>query len=184
LRFARAGANPEPGVLTHVGPVIERAVADLQPEAEAAGVTLTLAPLPECAVRGNPGVLVSIVENLVRNAIKYMGERLQRRIDLRVVARLDVVRIEVQDTGPGIAPAMVETIFDPHVRGRGLQKEPGIGLGLATVKRIAEAHGGAVGVQSRLDAGSLFWCELGRVDVSEVGAPAAAAPGTRADRPA
>jgi signal transduction histidine kinase len=172
LRFARAGARPEPGVLTRVGPVMERAIADLLPEAEAAGVTLTLAPPPECAVHGNPGVLVSVVENLVRNAIKYIGERAERRVDVRVVAKMDTVRIEVEDTGPGIAPALVETIFDPHVRGRG-QGQPGIGLGLATVKRIAEAHGGRVGVQSRLDAGSLFWCELARADVSEVSQPVA-----------
>jgi signal transduction histidine kinase len=171
LRFARAGARPEPGVVTPVRPVLQSTVADLQPEAETAGVTLTLAPPPECAVYGNPGVLVSVVENLVRNAIKYMGERAERRVDVRVLLLLDLVRIEVQDTGPGIAPALVETIFDPHVRGRNeAHGAPGIGLGLATVKRIAEAHGGHVGVQSRLDAGSLFWCELERADVTEAAA--------------
>ena len=81
------------------------------------------------------------------------------------------MRIEVEDSGPGIPPALYETIFDPHVRGR-TDGKPGIGLGLATVKRITESHGGAVGFRSRLDVGSTFWVELPRADYdSEVAAP-------------
>jgi signal transduction histidine kinase len=76
-----------------------------------------------------------------------------------------VVRFEVHDTGPGIASTMLESVFQPHVRLQ--QRQPGIGLGLATVKRIADAHGGRVGVQSRLDVGSVFWVELPRADVDD-----------------
>lgn len=167
LRFARAGAQPEAGVVTLVSGVIDGVMADLEPVAEEAGVTLRAAPVPHCAVPGNAGVLVSVVENLVRNAIKYMGERPLRTVDLRVSLRGGgsgtMVRLEVQDSGPGIAPALLANVFDPHVRGR-TQGQPGIGLGLATVKRIVESHGGSVGVQSRLEEGSLFWCELPRAD--------------------
>jgi signal transduction histidine kinase len=175
LRFARAGARPDPGVMTQVAAVVQPVVTDLEPVAAAAGVTLTLQPLPACSVWGHPGVLASVVENLVRNAIKYMGERPRKSVELRVECRPDRVRIEVADSGPGIPPSLLETIFDPHVRGR-TGGQPGIGLGLATVKRIVEAHGGSVGVISRLDEGSTFWCELPRADYVE------AAPESRAKR--
>jgi signal transduction histidine kinase len=166
LRFARAGARPDPGVITSVAPVVQAVVTDLEPVAQEAGVTLSLAPVQPCAIYGHAGVLSSVVENLARNAIKYMGERATRLVELRVLPRDRVVRIEVVDSGPGIPPSLVDTIFDPHVRGH-THGKPGIGLGLATVKRIADAHGGRVGVSSRLDEGTTFWCELPRADYDD-----------------
>jgi signal transduction histidine kinase len=166
LRFARAGARPDPGVISSVAPVVQAVAAELEPVAAEAGVELVLAPVSPCAIYGHAGVLSSVVENLARNAIKYMGERPTRRVELRVVPRDRVVRIEVADTGPGIPPSLLDTVFDPHVRGH-THGKPGIGLGLATVKRIADAHGGRVGVSSRLDEGSTFWCELPRADYDE-----------------
>ena len=166
LRFARAGAQPEPGVVSSVGPIVQSVAVELEPIAQAAGVTLSLPPPPPCAVYGHAGVVTSLVENLARNAIKYMGERRERRVELRVAPLAGVVRLEVEDTGPGIPPALYETIWDPHVRGR-TDGKPGIGLGLATVKRIAEAHGGRVGFRSRLDAGTTFWVELPRADYDD-----------------
>ena len=70
-----------------------------------------------------------------------------------------VARLEVEDTGPGIPPEAQQTIFEPFVR-VSPAKAAGTGLGLATVKRLVEAHGGRLGVQSKPDAGSLFWVEL------------------------
>lgn len=166
LRFARAGARPDPGAITSVMPVVQGVVTDLEPEAQAAGVALTLAPSEPSAVHAHAGVVASVVENLVRNAIKYMGERHERRVEVEAMVRGRVVRLEVRDTGPGIPPALVDTIFDPHVRGR-TNGQPGIGLGLATVKRIAEAHGGKAGLRTRLDEGSTFWVELPRADYDD-----------------
>ncbi len=166
LHFARAGARPDPGVVSAVAPVVKAVISELEPTAQAAGVTLTLNEVPPCAIYGHAGVLTSVVENLMRNAIKYMGERPVRRVELRVVARATMVRLEVEDTGPGIAPAFHASIFDPHVRGR-TDGKPGIGLGLATVKRIIEAHGGKVGLSSRLGEGTCFWCELPRADYED-----------------
>ncbi len=166
LRFARAGARPEPGAITSVLPVVQNVVGDLQPEAQAAGVTLTLLPSPPAAIHGHAGVVASVVENLVRNAIKYMGERPVRRVDVELSTHDRFVRLEVRDTGPGIPPALVDTIFDPYVRGR-TNHQPGIGLGLATVKRVAESHGGKAGLRSRLDEGTTFWVELPRADYDD-----------------
>lgn len=166
LRFARAGARPEPGVVTPVAPVVQSIVTELEPVAQAAQVSLSRSPMPDCSVYTNAGVLASLVENLTRNAIKYMGNRSVRQVEIKVTANRAWVRLEVCDTGPGIPPSIRETVFDPHVRGRG-SGQPGIGLGLATVKRIVEAHGGRVGLSSRQDEGSTFYCELPRADTAD-----------------
>ncbi|HEX6835921.1 MAG TPA: HAMP domain-containing sensor histidine kinase, partial [Polyangia bacterium] len=110
LRFARAGARPEPGVVSSVAPVVQSVVAELEPLARDAGITLAAAEVPPCAIYGHAGVLSSVVENLTRNAIKYMGERAERRVEVRVQPRANVVRVEVEDTGPGIPPALYDTI--------------------------------------------------------------------------
>jgi signal transduction histidine kinase len=65
----------------------------------------------------------------------------------------------VQDSGPGIAPADRERIFERFYRGQGSRAE-GIGLGLAIVRSTVEAHGGQVTVESEPGAGSRFVIEL------------------------
>ena len=105
------------------------------------------------------GVLASLLSNLLRNAIKHMGDRPRRQIRVRVAARYDRVRFEVDDSGPGLPPDLLPDAFDPYVRGSGT-REPGLGLGLATVRRLVEGHDGRYGVSSRLGEGSLFWFEL------------------------
>src|SRR5581483_11406239 len=127
---------------------LEDVEAVLGPCAAEIGAELALRRCEPCSVAASPGVLASLLSNLVRNAIKYLGDPAERRIAVRAIAARAVVRFEVQDTGPGLPPSLEQTVFEPYVRAPGNQK-PGIGLGLATVKRLAEAHGGAVGVRSR-----------------------------------
>ena len=73
-------------------------------------------------------------------------------------------RTHERDTGsPEVQVALLtERIFEPWVRGP-KTGVPGIGLGLATVKRLVESHGGAVGVRAGSRGGALFWFELPRV---------------------
>jgi signal transduction histidine kinase len=158
LRFARAGARPETGVRTRVLPVIDELVGDLRAVAAAQQIELRAEAVVDAEVACNSGVLASVLENLVRNAVKYMGDAPLRRVVVRAATRGEVVRFEVEDTGPGIAPDVLPGIFQPYVRGR-TYGQPGIGLGLATVRRIAEAHGGSVRVQSS-PAGSLFAVDM------------------------
>ncbi len=159
LEFARAGAHPIGGARSDVKRAIEDVVQTLASSAEQNLITLDAAPVPACAVACNPGVLTSLISNLAENAIKYMGDSPARRVTVRVLDRGPTVRVEVEDTGPGIPSELAPKIFSPYVRGTP-GKQPGIGLGLATVKRMAEAHGGEVGVESALDHGSTFWFEL------------------------
>ncbi|WP_437821911.1 sensor histidine kinase [Sorangium sp. So ce1078] len=161
LEFARAGARPEPGARAEVHPVIDDLMVELVPVAVELGAELRVEPFAPCAVAASPGVLTSILGNLIRNALKYLGDAAVCRVVIRALDARDAVRIEVEDTGPGIPPAMEQMVFEPHVRAQSA-RVPGLGLGLATVKRLAEAHGGRVGLRTVVGEGSLFWFELPR----------------------
>ncbi len=159
FQFARAGASPDPTASTDVAQVVEEVVASLAGDAERAGVELRC-ELGACAVGCTAGVLASVVSNLVENAIKYGTGAPPCRIDVRASMRADCVRIEVDDHGPGIPPDVVGRVFEPYVRAPSRDDKPGLGLGLATVKRLVEGHQGRVGVDTAPGRGSIFWFEL------------------------
>jgi two-component system sensor histidine kinase KdpD len=74
------------------------------------------------------------------------------------------VRVEVRDSGPGVPEGLEQEIFEPYARGPEVT-QPGLGLGLATVRRFVVAHGGAVGIE-RVPEGACFWFELPVATVS------------------
>jgi signal transduction histidine kinase len=158
LVFAHAGAPPAQGARAKTADTIRGVIEDLQLAAQEKEVELCIEESEDVDVACSSGVLVSMLSNLVGNAIKYMGDAPVRRVTVRTRGAHRRVRVEVQDTGPGISKEMQQRIFDPHVRGV-QATAPGFGLGLATVRRLAEAHHGAVGVES-VRGGSLFWFEL------------------------
>ncbi len=164
LGFARAGARPEAGKTAELDHVIHGVVEELQDAAAENGVELTAADVPPGAVRCSEGLLSSLVSNLVRNAIKYIGSGPLRRVEVKVMLTAETARVAVSDTGPGLGPGVGLEIFEPYVQAPATALRPsqgGIGLGLATVKRVAEAHGGSVGVKSS-DHGCVFWFDLPR----------------------
>jgi len=162
LQFARAGARPAPGARSDLRSVIEDVTASLRPAAERAGIDLCVEGVAACHTGCSAGVLTSVLSNLMQNALKYMGDSPERRIRLRAREAGTFVRVEVEDTGPGVPPDALGDIFLPYVRGPTHGRD-GLGLGLATVRRLCEAHGGQVGVRSELGRGSTFWFELPRV---------------------
>lgn len=159
LQFARAGARPSPGVTADVPAVLEDVADGIQLKIEAGGIELHVEPPPPCRVACSVGVLTSVLSNLAHNAIKYMGDGPRRSVTLRASSDGALVHLEVEDSGPGIPPELVDEIFTPYVRGP-THGVDGVGLGLATVKRLAETHGGRVGVRTVVGRGSVFWVDL------------------------
>jgi signal transduction histidine kinase len=98
-----------------------------------------------------------VLTNLIGNAIKFTPPR--GRITVTACRDRDGVRLAVADTGPGIAAEDLPKVFNRFWRG-GRAATPGAGLGLAIAKRIVEAHGGRIGVESAPGAGSTFYFTL------------------------
>jgi signal transduction histidine kinase len=159
LEFARAGAAPPPGVRTEVAEIVQDVADEFGPVAREAQAELAVEQTLSGFVHCSPGVLTSLLSNLVQNAIKYLGDARVRRIVIRALDLGAEVRFEVEDTGPGISEADQSRLFEPYARGRDA-KVPGLGIGLATVRRLAEAHGGHAGVLSQPGQGARFWVTL------------------------
>ncbi len=104
--------------------------------------------------------LSQMVGNLIENAVKYSGESVRIRFGCEYTE--GHVAICVSDTGTGIADSDVDKIFEKFYRATSAMQSglPGVGLGLAYVKLLAEAHGGRVEVVSRIGEGSTFTINL------------------------
>jgi two-component system, OmpR family, phosphate regulon sensor histidine kinase PhoR len=111
----------------------------------------------DARIFGDRDRLHQAIANLVNNAVKYTGRG--GSVILRAVPEGGQCRIEVQDSGCGIAPEHHSRIFERFYRvDKDRSREVGgTGLGLAIVKHIVEAHGGTIGVRSALGAGSTFF---------------------------
>jgi signal transduction histidine kinase len=115
-------------------------------------------------VEGDPVRVGQILTNLLGNAVKFT-ERGKIVVGVTVVEESGgqaTFRLEVKDTGIGIAPITQTHLFKPFTQADGslTRKNGGTGLGLAIVKRLAEMMGGAAGVESTIGQGSNFWCTI------------------------
>jgi signal transduction histidine kinase len=167
--FARSGGAPAPDGRADVSEVVHQVVEDARATDAPERVEIEVAPMPAWTVRCTSGVLASILGNLLRNATKFLNDSAERRVWIRCQRRGDHVELEVEDTGPGIPEGFERSVFEPYVRAPGTT-QPGLGLGLATVKRLCEAHGGEVGVRRARGGGSIFWFTLPLVEEAAAGA--------------
>jgi signal transduction histidine kinase len=112
--------------------------------------------------------LKQVLLNLITNAVKYnikggsvkIESRVQN-IELKLEQPASFIRISIIDTGQGIAQEEIEKLFTPFVRiGTERVETEGTGLGLTISKKLIEAMGGKIGVESELGKGSTFWIEL------------------------
>jgi signal transduction histidine kinase len=141
--------------------VAREVVAGFEELAATSHVSLELVSSGPVPIDVHAGIVASILGNLVQNAIRYLGDTPIRRVTVRLQQNNGRARVEVIDTGPGIPPGLLERIFDPYFRAAGRDQSLGLGLGLATARRLVEVHGGSIGVSS-VGAGSTFWFELPR----------------------
>jgi signal transduction histidine kinase len=162
LEFARSGARPDPGARADVREVLDDLLRGLGPQLERLGIEVQIEPVPPVLVACSTGVYLSLLGNLVQNAVEYMGQTDPRRVTIRVAEVGSSIRTDVADTGPGIHAENLPTLFEPYFRVRQDRSREGLGLGLATVKRLVEGHHGAPGVSSEPGKGSTFWLTLPR----------------------
>jgi hypothetical protein len=159
LSRAEAGGLALRIELVPLVPVAQDCVQMLQPAAAAAGVSLAVEVQGALALQADPTRLRQVLLNLLGNAIKY--NRAGGRVDLRASRDGDWIRIEVHDTGIGIAAADLPLLFDPFWRGAQAQgRQDGAGIGLAIAHSLVQAMGGQIAVRSTPGAGSVFTVRL------------------------
>ena len=144
-----------------LGELALAAVEDFQDAAARAGLELKVKIVPDLpAVSGATLHLRRVLDNLINNALKFTPAG--GSISVCVQSNARHVVLQVKDTGIGIAPDQQKRIFDRfyQVDGSSRRRYGGVGLGLALVKEIAEAHGGTVTVESRENEGSTFTVTL------------------------
>lgn len=136
-----------------VGPMLEAAVAQLAPRAAEKGVALTLTPTG-AAARFDPKWTGEAVCNLLDNGVKYTPTG--GRVTVSVTPYDLFCRIDVADTGPGLAEEEQAKVFQRFYRAPAARDREGVGIGLYLVRQIAAGQGGYVKVSSAPGAGSTF----------------------------
>lgn len=138
--------------------VMADVVQDLDSALQQRQAQVDVQPLP--TVHGDPVLLRIVLQNFLANAIKFVATGVTPSIQVRSQLRDRCVRIEFVDNGIGIAPEHQGQLFQVFKRLNSLKDFDGVGMGLATCRRIAEMHAGSAGVNSTAGAGSTFWLEL------------------------
>ncbi|WP_311196641.1 sensor histidine kinase N-terminal domain-containing protein [Rugamonas fusca] len=163
LALARTENQPQAGVAfapLDLGELALNVVKDWVPASFAHQIDLGLEPPPEpVLIAGDATMLREMLSNLIDNALRYTPAG--GSVTVRVHATAEHAFLEVEDTGPGIAPAERERVFERFYRILGSNVE-GSGLGLAIVREVAQQHGAEVDIyanprsQSAKLPGSLF----------------------------
>jgi len=143
-----------------VAALAEQCTALVRPLADARGLTLRLHSEGEAMLDADPGKLREVLTNLLHNAIEY--NRPDGSVDLSVVRNSGTLRVEVRDTGIGIAPEARARIFERFFRADPSRHAEGLhaGLGLAIVKGYVDLMGGTITIESAEGEGSTFRVEL------------------------
>lgn len=157
LQYSRVDTQGQSFQPVDVDEVVADVCTDLEMRIEETGAEIDVGDLPE--VRGDPGQLRQLFQNLIDNAITYSGEETPR-ISVFAEKREATWVISVCDQGIGIDPDDVDRIFRVFDRLHSVEEYDGTGIGLALCQRIAERHDGTIRVDSEPGEGSTFSVHL------------------------
>lgn len=146
---------------TDLASIVRMAIEMFEPVAEMRKIGLSVERLDRAVVRGDARRLRQVVINLIDNALKFTPAGGEVAVVLVANAEREEVRLEIRDTGMGIAPDELEHVFDRFYRGRAArQRREGSGLGLSICHSIVTGCGGAISVESAPGRGSTFTVRL------------------------
>lgn len=138
--------------------IVHEIVADLRQSHPGRHVTVVIAP--DIEVQGEELLLQIVMENLLNNAWKFTGKTRDPRIEFGVTRRGDDTVFYVSDNGAGFDMNKAGAMFSAFQRLHRASEFPGTGIGLATVKRIVDRHGGRIWAESTPGRGATFFISL------------------------
>jgi two-component system, OmpR family, sensor histidine kinase CpxA len=144
--------------------LIREIAQDAEFEAQSRKCRVDVTEVDDCTVMGDPSLLSSAIENVVRNAIQYTREGTDVQIGLECkegTSETEAV-IKISDSGPGVPGEALDKLFRPFYRiddARGRQTG-GVGLGLAIAERAVRLHGGTIQASNRSEGGLMIEIRL------------------------
>src|SRR5204863_86621 len=162
-RAGRIASTPQPFALDEAVATVRRDLGDLIARKDATFLAEGSLPM----VQGDPERITQLVMNLVGNGLKYNTSKTPKVFIGQVPAEPDTehVTLYVRDNGIGIDPKYHQQIFGIFRRLHRREEFEGTGAGLAICKKIVEAHGGNIWVDSALGRGATFYFTLPRAEV-------------------
>jgi light-regulated signal transduction histidine kinase (bacteriophytochrome) len=154
LEYSQIGTKDKEFKRVDCSSVLREAISNLQLTIQENGAVVTHDNLP--AVMADSTLLRSIFQNLLGNAIKFHGTEAPR-VHISAEKKEGEWVFSVRDNGIGIDRKFLEDIFTPFRRLHTRDEYPGSGIGLASVKKVVEQHGGRIWVESEIGKGSTFY---------------------------
>ncbi|HNG78234.1 MAG TPA: ATP-binding protein, partial [Burkholderiaceae bacterium] len=169
LALSRLSTQPLAREQVPLSQLAQRIAQELRQQAPQRQVEFTIEP--GLVARGDPTLLNSVLENLLGNAWKYSARRERAHIALRRIERQLPSEAgsaapprpvyEVSDDGAGFDMRFAQRLFSPFQRLHSASEFAGNGIGLASVRRIVQRHGGQIWAESEVDRGARFYFTLG-----------------------
>jgi len=158
LDFARMGGTRPHVTRVDVADTVDAVLEDLDGALVNTGAEVTVDAAT--VVDADDTLLRVLLQNLIANAVKFtVAAEKVPRIIVRVEELPDGWRVTVDDNGDAVAPELRDRVFEPMQRGHGAEVQ-GIGIGLATCRRIVEAHHGSIGLDASPSGGTRAWFVL------------------------
>jgi PAS domain S-box-containing protein len=159
LAFSRIGRAETQKTTVHLEQLIKGVVGELAPEAQGRNIAWRIGTLPICY--GDPSMLRMVFANLVTNAVKFTRSREQAEIEIGSLNhKPDEVVVFVKDNGVGFDMKYMDKLFGVFQRLHSQEAFEGTGIGLATVQRIVQGHGGRVWAEASVNKGATFYVVL------------------------
>jgi len=158
LKMGRIGRQELMCRSTDLNSLVGRALQDLEPECEGRKIDWRIGDLP--SVECDPGLMKQVFANLLSNAVKYTRPREQAVIEVGQVILEGAPTIFIRDNGAGFDQHYANKLFGVFQRLHSAEEFEGTGVGLATVQRIVQKHGGRIWAEAEVDKGATFFFTL------------------------